>query len=209
MKKTSFLLITAFCSVTVFGQTKEATDTVAKNENKRILFMDVHHLEPGKVKFADVKGAHARDLAVQGKFNVDFIKFWVDSAKGEVYCLSEAENPEAIRHTHNEAHGLLPSEIYAVSEGPEAKLQGGMNLYLDIHRLGAGNVTAEAVAKAHIKDLAVQKKFGVNFINYWVNEEDGIVFCLSEAATREKVIQTHKEAHGLLPTEILEVKQGQ
>ena len=37
-------------------------------------------------------------------------------------------------------------------------------LYIDIHYLGAGNVTAEAVADAHKKDLEVQGQYGVNFI---------------------------------------------
>jgi hypothetical protein len=28
----------------------------------------------------------------------------------------------------------------------------------------------------------VQPKYGVNFINYWVDEKNGVVMCLSEAA---------------------------
>jgi hypothetical protein len=80
---------------------------------------------------------------------------------------------------------------------------------LDVHHLGAGNVTAEAVAGAHEKDLKVEKKYGVNFINYWVDTDNGTIFCLSQAPDSNAVIQTHKEAHGLLPDVVLPVKQGQ
>ncbi|AYB35657.1 DUF4242 domain-containing protein [Chryseolinea soli] len=79
---------------------------------------------------------------------------------------------------------------------------------MDIHQLGAGNVTAEAVAAAHAKDLATQGKYDVNFINYWVDEQTGTVMCLSEAKDEQAVINTHKEAHGLIPNEVRPVKQG-
>ncbi|MFT3908361.1 MAG: DUF4242 domain-containing protein [Ferruginibacter sp.] len=59
------------------------------------------------------------------------------------------------------------------------------------------------------KDLATQKKYGVNFINYWVDERSGTIFCLSQAADSNAVINTHKEAHGLLPAYISKVKQGE
>lgn len=211
MKKTIFLfaiLLTVIFSTAIHAQT-EFKSAVLKGNSTKKLFMDVHHLQPGKVSVTDVAAAHTKDLAVQSKFNVEFLKYWVDTAKGDVYCLSTAENPESITNTHTEAHGLVPNDIYLVTDGSEAKTKGGKNLFLDIHRLGAGNVTSKAVAEVHEKDLAVQKKYGVNFINYWVNEKEGVVLCLSEAATADQVVKTHKEAHGLLPTEVLTVKQGQ
>ena len=39
-------------------------------------------------------------------------------------------------------------------------------LFLDVHDLGPGKVTAAAVADAHKKDLATQSEFGVSFIKY-------------------------------------------
>ena len=126
-----------------------------------------------------------------------------------IYCLSSAKDSNAVVQTHKEAHGLLPVRVYSVTEGQAATMKDGKNLYLDIHYLGAGNVTAKAVAEAHKKDLAVQSKYKVNFINYWVNEKDGVVLCLSQASDSSDVINTHKEAHGLLPAVILPVKQGQ
>jgi hypothetical protein len=173
------------------------------------LYMDIHDLEPGKVNFADVLAAHQKDLATQSKYDVNFIKFWVDEKKGKVYCLSSAKDPQSITKTHAEAHGLLPSEIFKVTEGQEAQLNNGGQFFIDVHNLGAGKVTAAAVADAHKKDLLTQKKYGVNFINYWVDEKAGTIFCLSQAPDSNAVIHTHRDAHGLLPNYVLEVKQGE
>jgi hypothetical protein len=173
------------------------------------LFIDVHHLPPGKITVEGVAAAHAKDLAAEGKYGVQFLNYWVDTAKGAVYCLSMASDSADIVKTHALAHGLLPDQIYAVQGGNEAALLGGKNLYLDVHELGAGHVKAADVAAVHQKDLAVQGKYGVNLINYWVNEKDGVVMCLAEAPDSGALIKTHKEAHGLLPNYIYEVKQGQ
>jgi hypothetical protein len=172
-------------------------------------YIDVHQLQPGKVTYEAVAQAHAKDLAVEGKYGVQFLKYWVNEEKGLVYCLSSSADTASIKKTHAEAHGLLPAHIYQVTEGMEAALTGQKKLFLDIHYLGAGKVTAADVAAAHQKDLAVQQHFGVNFINYWVNEKEGTVMCLSEAADSAAVIKTHKMAHGLLPDAIMRVKQGQ
>jgi len=182
-------------------------------ENARIpggktLFLDVHQLEPGKVKFEGVAQAHAKDLATQDKYGVNFIKYWVDEDKGLVYCLASATDTMSMRKTHAEAHGLLPDHIYPVTDGLEAAMKGNKNLFLDVHYLGAGKVTAKDVAGAHVKDLAVQDKYGVNLINYWVDEKEGIVMCLAEAKDADALIKTHKEAHGLIPDKVMKVKQG-
>ncbi len=202
------LLLASIPSVAVPAQSvksdKTGTDTVMPR-----FYIDVHHLAPGKVTVAAVAAAHEKDLAVEKNYGVNFIQYWVDSAKGDVYCLSSAVSPGDITRTHAEAHGLLPDEVLEVTEGMAARIKGGKNLYLDIHELGAGNVTAEAVAAAHRKDLAVQEKYGVNFINYWVNEKKGIVLCLSEARDANAVMNTHREAHGLLPKTVSLVKQGE
>jgi hypothetical protein len=133
----------------------------------------------------------------------------VDEDKGLVYCLSSASDTGSIRKTHAEAHGLLPAEIYSVTDGQAASLQEGNSFFLDIHELGAGKVTAKDVAAAHQKDLAVEQKYGVNFINYWVDEKKGLVFCLSQAKDSASVVNTHKEAHGLVPVSVLKVKPGE
>src|SRR4051812_47341982 len=190
---------TAVTNATASTQTQAATTH---------LFLDVHHLGAGKVTAKDVAGAHQKDLAVQGKYGVDFLQYWVDESKGDVYCLASAPDSESMRNTHAEAHGLLPDKIYEVTEGTEALKKGKNGLYLDIHELGAGKVTAEDVAGAHKKDLAVQGKHKVNFINYWVDEKSGTVMCLAQAPNADSLINTHKEAHGLVPLSVSKVKQG-
>ena len=82
-----------------------------------------------------------------------------------------------------------------------------MSLFLDIHRNIEG-LTPEGVAKAHQKDLAVQEKHGVSFLRYWFTENPGAVFCLCEAPSKEAVEAVHREAHGGVPDEVFEVKQG-
>jgi hypothetical protein len=183
-------------------------DPSPKKAGGENLYIDVHQFKPGTVTYADVAKAHARDLAVEGKYDTHFLEFWVNEEKGLVYCLSSTSDSSLIRKTHSEAHGLMPEYIYQVTDGEAAKLKGHNNFYLDVHYLGEGNVTAKAVADAHKKDLAVEGKYGVNFINYWVDVKDGVVMCLSQAKDSAAVVNTHKEAHGLLPTYVLEVKQG-
>jgi hypothetical protein len=82
-----------------------------------------------------------------------------------------------------------------------------MPLYMDIHKKVDG-LTAEAVAGAHKKDLEVQKKHGVKYLRYWFNEKEGVVFCLSEAPSKEAAMAVHREAHGLVADDIIEVKEG-
>lgn len=82
-----------------------------------------------------------------------------------------------------------------------------MSLYMDIHKNMKG-LTEEAMADAHAKDLKVQGKYGVKFVNYWYSEAEGTVFCLCEAPNKKAAATVHQEAHGNLPDEIIEVKEG-
>jgi hypothetical protein len=83
-----------------------------------------------------------------------------------------------------------------------------MPLYMDVHK-GIDGLTADAVAGAHKKDLKVQQKHGVKYLKYWFNEADGTVFCLCEAPSKEAAVAVHREAHGLVADEIIEVKEGE
>src|SRR3982751_2565688 len=94
------------------AQTSGTASTAKESKPSKHLYIDVHHLEPGKVEFKDVAAAHAKDLAVEKKYGVNFIKYWVDKEKGLVYCLSSSPDTASITKTHAEAHGLLPAEIY-------------------------------------------------------------------------------------------------
>jgi len=82
-----------------------------------------------------------------------------------------------------------------------------MPLFLDHHRKVEG-LTAEAIAGAHQRDLETQGKHGVNYKKFWFDEGSGQVWCLVEAPTKEAAIEVHREAHGILADDIIEVNEG-
>ena len=83
-----------------------------------------------------------------------------------------------------------------------------MALFLDIHR-NVESLTKQGLEEAHKKDLEVQRKYGVNFINYWYSENDRAIFCLCDAPNKEAASAVHREAHGGEADEIIEVQQGE
>jgi len=80
------------------------------------LFMDVHALG-NPVTMDDVAKAHQADLATQSGYEVNYLRYWVDEGKGQIFCLVEAPNAEAAHTVHREAHGLVADTIYQVQEG--------------------------------------------------------------------------------------------
>jgi class 3 adenylate cyclase len=80
-----------------------------------------------------------------------------------------------------------------------------MPSYMDIHEI-PGGVSAEDVAKAHARDVAVQDKYGVHYHKYWVNEKEGKIFCLCHAPNAEAAKQVHREAHGLVAEKVIQVE---
>ncbi|HKB71450.1 MAG TPA: DUF4242 domain-containing protein [Thermoanaerobaculia bacterium] len=80
------------------------------------LYMDTHNHIEGLTAEA-VAGAHKRDLEVQGKHGVKYLKYWFDENAGKVFCLVHAPNAEAAAAVHKEAHGLVADEITPVKEG--------------------------------------------------------------------------------------------
>src|SRR5579872_3509516 len=99
MKKVIVLAVLAIMlsSLRLSAQSTAGKDASTATQN---LYIDVHHLGPGKVKYEDVAKAHAKDLAVEKKYGVHFINYWVDEAEGNVYCLSTAADSQSIRKTH-------------------------------------------------------------------------------------------------------------
>lgn len=78
-----------------------------------------------------------------------------------------------------------------------------MPLYMDRHDLQA--VTAEDVAAAHIRDLEVQTRHGVRYVTYWFDAATTTVFCLADAPTMEAAEAVHRESHGLIAYQMIEV----
>jgi hypothetical protein len=83
-----------------------------------------------------------------------------------------------------------------------------MPLYMDTHTIG-GPVDVADVAKAHQADLATQGQYGVNYLRYWVDEQNGKIFCLVEAPDAEAAAAVHREAHGLVADEAFGVIEGE
>lgn len=83
-----------------------------------------------------------------------------------------------------------------------------MTLYMDVHNSLPDGTTAADVAGAHAADLEIQERYGVRYLNYWVDDEGGKVFCLIEAPSAEAAHTVHREAHSLVADEIYPVAQG-
>jgi class 3 adenylate cyclase len=69
-------------------------------------------------------------------------------------------------------------------------------------------ITAADIAEAHLKDLAVQGRYGVNFLNYWFDEERQHAFCLASGPDIAAVQTAHRESHGMVPAQVIEVDGG-
>lgn len=80
------------------------------------LYMDIHRNVEGLTAEA-VAGAHQKDLEVQDEHGVNYIKYWFNEEKGEVFCLVEAPSAEAAEAVHREALGLVAQETVEVKKG--------------------------------------------------------------------------------------------
>lgn len=81
-----------------------------------------------------------------------------------------------------------------------------MPLFMDFHK--DLDVTVEDVKGAHMSDLAIQSKYNVRNLQYWINEEAGTMFCLMEAPDKESCAKMHEESHGNLACAIQEVDRA-
>ena len=88
------------------------------------LYMDIHNVRGATAKELDKK--HAGDLKVQGKYHVEYLKYWFNERSGKAFCLVNAASPEAAELVHREAHGQIAERIIEVEpELAEAFLGGG------------------------------------------------------------------------------------
>jgi uncharacterized protein DUF4242 len=86
-----------------------------EEEQRMPTYMDMHEIDG--VQADDVAKAHEADVKVQGKYGVNYKKYWVNETEGKVFCLVDAPNPEAASRVHKEAHGLVAHQMYEVKEG--------------------------------------------------------------------------------------------
>jgi hypothetical protein len=82
-----------------------------------------------------------------------------------------------------------------------------MTLFMDVHTLD-GAVGIDDAAQAHHADLQTQGRHGVDYQRYWVDEQNGKIFCLVEAPDAATAAEVHREAHGLVAAEIYAVTEG-
>ena len=61
------------------------------------LYMDVHTLD-GDVTVDDVAKAHMADLQIQSKYDVRYLRYWVDEDAGKIFCLVEAPVARGVEH---------------------------------------------------------------------------------------------------------------
>ena len=78
-------------------------------------FLDSHTVPEG-LGAEVLAEAHARDVAIQEKHGVRYIKYWYDAARGRVFCLAFAPSRDAALAVHQEAQGALPDDIFEVQE---------------------------------------------------------------------------------------------
>ena len=78
-----------------------------------------------------------------------------------------------------------------------------MPIFMDRHDLK--DVTLADVAEAHKKDVEIQDQYGVRYLTYWFDESRGTTFCLVDAPNKEAAECVHREAHGHIAGEVLEV----
>lgn len=81
-----------------------------------------------------------------------------------------------------------------------------MPYYMDFHIFD--QVTVDEVKQAHVADKSVQNRYGVKYLQFWVNVDMGSVFCLMEGPNAEACAQVHREAHGNVACNISEVQKG-
>ena len=82
---------------------------------------------------------------------------------------------------------------------------GGLGLatFMDVHN-GFFGVTAEQLAEAPGRDLAIEGQEDVHYERAWLDPVAGKVFCLATGPTKEAVMRVHERAGHPTP-EVYEV----
>jgi len=76
------------------------------------IYMDRHYMQGATQR--GIADAHEKDLALQDKYDVQFLTYWFDEARSTGFCLVDAPTKDAILQVHGEAHGGIPNEIIQV-----------------------------------------------------------------------------------------------
>lgn len=68
-------------------------------------YMDVHNIQGATS--VQIDQAHAADREEQGKYGVDYLRYWFNESQGKAFCLVDAPSAEAAQLVHREAHGQI------------------------------------------------------------------------------------------------------
>src|ERR1041385_6210961 len=78
-----------------------------------------------------------------------------------------------------------------------------MPLFMDLHKMP--NITMDEARKAHVADELIQSNYGVKYLQFWVNVEAGLLFCLVEGPDKAAVENVHRASHGHVACAVVEV----
>jgi AraC-like DNA-binding protein len=81
-----------------------------------------------------------------------------------------------------------------------------MPLFMDYHKIP--NISLDDVVNVHMADVAIQEQYGVRYLQFWVNQRDGAVFCLTEGPDAKTCELVHQMAHGNIACAITELDPG-
>ena len=77
--------------------------------------------------------------------------------------------------------------------------------YMDRHDFSG--LSALDAANMHLKDLEMQGQFDVEFLTYWFDYDRQTAFCLAKAPSGDAIELAHREAHGAVPANVIEVDE--
>ena len=77
---------------------------------------------------------------------------------------------------------------------------------MDRHELQGA--TPDDIAAAHTRDVAVQQQYGVEYVTYWFDYERQHAFCFARGPSRAAVEAVHREAHGQMAAEVIDVDEA-
>lgn len=83
---------------------------------------------------------------------------------------------------------------------------GRVPFFMDRHEFSG--LTAIDAATMHLKDLALQDRFGVQLLTYWFDYDRQTAFCLAKAPSGDAVTALHGEAHGAIPNQVIELDRS-
>jgi class 3 adenylate cyclase len=99
----------------------------------------------------------------------------------------------------------LPRRVEAVTISQPLEGTNRVPIFMDRHDLPGAS--PEQVAQAHLSDLEMQARYGVQFLAYWFDADSGEAFCLAKAPNPEDMQAVHRDSHGLIANEIISVSE--